>query len=378
MAATKNIKDIYTDNQLKLPVSLNDVELPKKLPPIVLLAFTRPDLLEQVLAGIAKQTLMPAKILAFVDGARNEKDKSLIKKSINLLQKFSKTISVDIISRPHNLGCDVNAVTSLTQVFHDFPAAIYLEDDVVPNLYFYDRMCRLLVAYRNFPQVFSVAAYANFPHGLPQVIQEDFMVSQRVFTWGWGTWADRWHDLNLVNYKQGHNPFGDFYKIPATSQTKYTIVNQFFLENNHQQDWVITLTLACLYKKYVHITPMVSFVYNIGFGHPEAKTYSKSGQPDWVNAHSDPSANLNQLPSSLKLIDRLADSLQGVELARHLQKSGIWLSPSATWYLICKYPGWQSKMAFLKLFFDRILTYFRHWRATRKSMAKKPMANDSI
>ncbi|GAA6615903.1 sugar transferase [Scytonema sp. NUACC26] len=369
MGATKNLKDIYAARELTVPIFLNEVELPEDLPPIVLLAFTRPDLLEQVLAAIAKQTLMPKKILAFIDGARNEKDKILIEKSINLLQEFSNTVSIDIISRPRNLGCDVNAVTALTQVFNDFPATVYLEDDVVPNPYFYDRMCRLLVAYRDSSQVFSVAAYANFPHDLERVIQEDFMVSQRVFPWGWGTWADRWHDLNLANYKQGYNPFGNFYKIPATIQTKYTIINQFFLENNHQQDWVITLTLACLYKRYVHITPMVSFVHNIGFGHPEAKTYNKGGEPHWVNAHSDPSANLNKLPLSLKLVDRLADSLEGVEFAKHLQKyPSLWLSPSATWYLIRKYPGWQSKIAFLELFFARIVTYFRHWRATKKSI----------
>ncbi|KYC36353.1 sugar transferase [Scytonema hofmannii PCC 7110] len=358
----------YTNQKLKLPLSLNEVELPKDLPPIVLLTFTRPDLLEQVLSALAKQTLKPKKILAFIDGARNEKDKKLIKKSINLLQGFSNTIPVDIISRSHNLGCDVNAVTALTQVFNHFSAAIYLEDDVVPNPYFYDRMCRLLVAYRDFPQVFSVTAYANFPQGLNQVIQEDFMVSQRVFALGLGTWADRWHDLNLAKYKQGYNPFGNYYKIPATIQTKYTIVNQFFLENNHKKDWVITLTLACLYKKYVHITPMVSFVHNIGCGHPEAKTYNKGGEPHWINLHSDRTANLNKLPPSLKVVDKLADSLEGVALAKHLQKCyGIWLSPSATWYLIRKYPGWQSKIAFLRLFFARIMKYLRYLRATKKA-----------
>ena len=56
----------------QLPVSLDEISLPEELPPIVLLAFTRPDLLQQFLPAIAKQTLLPRQIIAFIDGQRNE------------------------------------------------------------------------------------------------------------------------------------------------------------------------------------------------------------------------------------------------------------------------------------------------------------------
>ena len=356
-----------TINQdLQLPVQLDDISLSQELPPIVLVAFTRPELLKQVLSAIAEQTLCPQKILAFIDGPRNAKDQPLVEECIKLLTEFDHTVPVEIVKRSHNLGCDVNAVSALTKAFSRYPAVIYLEDDIVPNPYFYDRMCRLLSAYRDFPQVFSVTAYANFPSGLNQLISEDFMVSKRVFALGLGTWADRWKDLDFANYKQGNNPFGHFYDIPATVQTKYTILNQFFLEKNKKHDWVITLTLAALYKGYVHITPMVSFVHNIGFGHPQAKTYNTGGEPAWANAHSDSSACLNKLPPSLDLTNTLSASLDGVELARHLETyQSLWLSPTDTWQLLCKYKGWQSKIAFLKLFFSRMLIIVRRWRAGR-------------
>nr|MCM0589424.1 sugar transferase [Gloeotrichia echinulata DEX184] len=354
------------NQDLPLPVSLDDILLTEELPPIVLLAFTRPDLLKQVLPAIAVQTLRPRKILAFIDGARNTDDKLLIAECIDLLTEFSETIPVEIVKRSHNLGCDVNAVSALTEALSHYPAVIYLEDDIVPNPYFYDRMCRLLAAYRDFPQVFSVTAYANFPSGLNQLISYDFMVSKRVFALGLGTWRDRWQNLDLANYKQGYNPFGHFYNIPATIQTKYTIVNQFFLEKEKKQDWVITLTLACLHKGYVHITPMASFVNNIGFGHPQAKTYNQGGIPSWANAHSDSSACLNKLPNTLDLINTLAAPLNGVELAKHLESCrGLWLNPSDTWHLLCKYSGWHSKIAFLQLFFGRILILARRLYARK-------------
>ncbi|MBW4564066.1 MAG: sugar transferase [Mojavia pulchra JT2-VF2] len=365
MAKVQNTLQTINQN-LQLPVDLDGISLPQELPPIVLIAFTRPDLLKQVLPAIAQQTLRPRQILAFVDGPRNANDKLLIEECINLLTEFSDTVPVKIINQPHNLGCDVNAISALTEALSHYPAVVYLEDDVVPNPYFYDRMCRMLEAYREIPQVFSVTAYANFPSEVRQLISDDFMVSKRVFALGWGTWADRWQDLDLSNYKQGYNPFGKFYDIPATIQTKYTIVNQFFIEKEKKQDWVITLTLAALYKGYVHITPMASFIHNIGFGHPQAKTYSAGGEPAWANAHSDSSACLKRLPPSLDLINILAAPLDGVELARHLEScGGIWLSPSDTWQLLRKYNGWQSRIAFLKLFFSRVRILVRRWLAGR-------------
>ncbi|MBD2292671.1 sugar transferase [Anabaena sphaerica FACHB-251] len=355
----------YSINQnLKLPVLLDDISLPQELPPIVLLAFTRPDLLQEVLPAIAQQTLHPSQILAFIDGPRNEKDQLLIDQCISLLTEFSHTIPVKIIKQPHNLGCDAHAIWALTETFSHYPAAIYLEDDTIPHPYFYDRMCRLLEAYRHFTQVFSITAYANFPSEIRELISEDFMVSRRIFALGLATWADRWQNLNLADYPQGYNPFGHFYKIPATIQTKYTIINQFFIEAENKKDWVITLTLAALYQGYIHITPMVSLVHNIGFGHSQAKTYNTGTEPSWANAHSDPSACPNKLPSSLELIKPLADYFDGVELAKHLESSqSLWLSPSGIWYLLGKYSGWGSRVAFLKLFFSRILILIRRWRS---------------
>lgn len=363
----QNLQLADSPNQnLQLPELLEDVSLPQELPPIVLLAFTRPDLLKSVLPAIAEQTLRPSSILAFIDGPRNEKDKPLISECINLLTEFSDTVPVEIIKRSHNLGCDVNAVSAITEAFANHPALIYLEDDIVPNPYFYDRMCRLLSAYRDFPQVFSVTAYANFPSELSELISEDFMISKRVFAYGLGTWRDRWLDIDLANCPQGYNPFGHFYDIPATIQTKYTIVNQFFIEKQNNKDWVITMTLASLFKGYIHITPMTSFIHNIGFGHPEAKTYNTGKEPTWANTHSNSSACLSKLPPSLELNNMLAAPLDGVDLAKHLENcQGLWLSPSATWHLLRQYSGWQSKIAILKLFFARMLIMLKRWRAKK-------------
>jgi len=348
----------------KLPLLLDDVKLPEQLPPIVVVAFTRPELLQQVLSAIDRQSLLPPRLIAFIDGPRSEKDKPLIQACISLLEDFSRTVPVEIVAREQNLGCDRNVVAALTEVFNQHAALVYLEDDVVPTPCFYDRICRLLEAYRDHPQVFSVSAFANFPVELKALIhQQDFIVSNRVFALGFASWADRWHEIGIANQPQGYNPFKTFAKIPATIQTQYTMVNQFFLEKNKQTDWVITLTLATLYQGRVHITPTVSFVRNIGFGHLEAKTY-KGCEPAWANAQYDPDTYPNHLPSSLELPKLLATPLSGVNLAQHLENCrGLWLDPSALGHFLRQYPGWQNVSVFMKLFLTRSLLMLRRWRS---------------
>ncbi len=348
-----------------LPTTLNQVALPEALPPIVIVAFTRPELLQQVLDAIAAQTLLPPKILAYLDGPRGPQDEPLIQACIDLLERFSATIPVEIVARPQNLGCDRNVITTITEVLAAHPAMVYLEDDVVPNPGFYDRVCRLLSAYQDHHQVFSVSAYANFPDELKPHLDRDFFVSNRVFALGFATWADRWAAIDLANQPLAHNPFGDFTKIPPTIQTRSTIVNQFFMEKNQKTDWVITMTLAALHRGYVHIIPTASMVYNIGFGHAEAVNY-RDAEPDWANANYDATAHPDRLPLSLELSKLLARSLSGTELVQHLkQQGGLWLSPQAVGYFLGQSTSWRDRWAWLSLFGDRVLVMLRRWKSGR-------------
>ena len=336
-------------NLTNLPMSLDEVPLPSSLPPVILIVFTRPDLLKEVLKGLTQQTLFPHQIIAYVDGARSERDLPLIDQTIALLQEFSSKIPVDIRLRSQNLGCDQNVILSLTEVLSTYESVVYLEDDNFPNPYFYDRMCRLLEAYREQKKIFSISGYAAFPEQAYHLIEEDFALSRRVFSWGFGIWADRWNDIALINQPKQYNPFGKFYNIPATVQTKMTIINQFWLERNEQTDWVITLTLASLYQNRVHLIPKTSLIYNIGFGHPESKTY-KGKEASWVNSAYSFSFRPNSLPTSLELIDLLKNEISGVELAHYLYRKGIVINLEALFYYLKKYRDFQSRLEFVKLF----------------------------
>jgi hypothetical protein len=349
-------------SSVSLPTSLDDVPLPVELPPLVLVAFTRPDLLEKVLAAVRQQSLMPSKIIAFIDGARKAADKPLIEQCVSLLEDLSKFVPIHIVRRTSNLGCDQNVILGLTEVFSSHDSLIYLEDDIVPNPYFYDRMCRLLEAYRHHQQICSISAYASLPKELHPQPDTDFFVSDRVFSWGFATWADRWQKLDLANQSAQYNPFGGFYRIPATPQTKRTMINQFWLENNRQTDWVITFTLAALYHQKTHLIPTTSFTSNIGFGHPESKTY-KGKELAWVNARYDANFCPKRLPSSLDLPKELKYTLSDTNLIHHLLKQGgLWLNPSAFLYLLKQTKSLSGVFMLFNLFITRLPLMLRRWR----------------
>ena len=348
---------------LEFSTSLDKVVLSEELPPLVLIAFTRPDLLKEVIEAINQQSLLPPKIIAFVDGKRGEEDEPLIEKCILLLEQLSTSIPVHITRRSHNLGGTQNAILGLTEALSNHKSVVYLEDDTVPNRYFYDRMCRLLETYSDHRQVCSVSAYANYPAELKIPDNTDFIASNRVFSWGLGLWSDRWKELDLVNQSGQYNPFGSFYNIPATSQTKMTMINQFWLEKNRKTDWVITFTLAALYHQKVHITPTNSFTFNIGFGHPNAQTYRGQEQA-WVNSKYDEAFYPNNLPHDLVLPDELERSLSDIELAQHLLKhNGLWLDPLAFLHLFRSSRSLRAKALILKMFITQLPIALRRWRS---------------
>lgn len=344
-----------------MPQSLDDLSVCDR-PPLVLTAFTRPDLLEKVLPAIQRQSLLPSKLIAFVDGARRDADQPLIDQCVLLLESCTSSFPVEIVRREHNLGCDQNVIQGFTEVFKTYNSLVYMEDDTLANPYFYDRMCRLLEAYKQHPQICSISAYANLSDEFNPEPGADFIVSNRVFSWGFGTWRDRWQAFNLAHQSGQYNPFGPFYRIPITTQTKRTLINQFWLEKNHKTDWVITFTLVALYHQHYHLVPSRSLVCNVGFGHPESKTY-KGAEQSWVNARYDETFCPNTLPTSLELAQPLRSLLDEPEFVEFLYaQKQFWLSWRAlfTWLSIMK--SGKSKILLIWLFLKRFPILLKRWR----------------
>ena len=185
--------------------SLSQVSLPSELPPVFITCFTRPDVLKPVLDMLSQQTVKPERIIAYVDKGRNEEEVLLTQECTQLVKNLEGEFEVEIYQREQNMGCDLNTIDALNEIFTRFSKVVLLEDDDLPNRYFYELMCKLLVYYQPHKHIFGINGYASTFRGIEDIVKEDYFLSQRFFSWGWATWADRWLSLDTEKIKKSNN-----------------------------------------------------------------------------------------------------------------------------------------------------------------------------
>ncbi len=346
--STNSITIAQVNSEVK---SLKDVPLPSELPPIFVTCFTRPDVLKPVLDMLGQQTVKPEKIIAYVDKGRNEEEILLTKECTQLVKNLEGEFEVEIYQREQNMGCDLNTIDALNSILSRFPTVILLEDDDLPNKYFYELMCKLLVYFEPHKHIFGINGYAPTFKGIEDIVKEDYFLSQRFFSWGWATWADRWFSLDSEKIRKSHNPFGKFYDIPLTRQSKLTMTNQFSIERGKGTDWVITTTLACLEKGYYTVAPLKSFVENIGFGHERSESYGGGTgiTPNWVNPDYHPENCPVILPSSLEPIPEITRVFSPMEVLAEIKKNNFYLRFDEAKDLFFKYPSIEFKVDLIRL-----------------------------
>ena len=72
-----------------------------------------------------------------------------------------------------------------------------MEDDLLTSSNFLAFVNSALSTYEDRRDVFSVTGY-NYPLPMPPSYREDAYLSYRGSSWGWGTWRDRWSQVDLV------------------------------------------------------------------------------------------------------------------------------------------------------------------------------------
>lgn len=168
--------------------------------PIITFVFNRPSTTKTVIEAIQKQTKLPKEFYIFADGPRNDEDRLKLEEIKKIIKDIS-WVKVVPIFRDKNLGAAGNIIDGLNQIFSTYKKAVVIEDDVLVAPHFYEAMCILLDRYEGDKQVFSVGGY---PSMLPRDLHQwksDVVLSPRFSVWGWGTWQDRWKNLNCLQNK---------------------------------------------------------------------------------------------------------------------------------------------------------------------------------
>jgi hypothetical protein len=172
--------------------------------------------------------------------------------------------SVTVIERERNLGLANSVLAGVTEVLTRSDSAVVLEDDLLTTRNFLAFVNSALSTYEGRPDVFSVTGY-NYPLEIPAGYREDAYMSYRGSSWGWGTWRDRWAQ---VDWTVGD--YDEFLRDPRAQELFRRggddLPQMLELQMSGQLDsWSIRFDYAHYKHDAFCVHPVVSKVQNIGF-----------------------------------------------------------------------------------------------------------------
>ena len=166
------------------------------LTPIVFFVYNRPKHTEAVLNALKKNTLAKDSLLyVFSDAAKKEKDFENVNKVREIINRIEGFKYVVVTEAETNLGCANSVISGITKVINTHGKAIIIEDDILTAPNFLEFMNEALNRYENDQQIYSISGFV--PNEKMARACKDFVfLAYRNSSWGWGTWKDRWNDVD--------------------------------------------------------------------------------------------------------------------------------------------------------------------------------------
>jgi len=190
------------------------------MPPVVLVIFNRPDLVERQVAMLHKLPLQQLFVIG--DGPRDGTDDAeKCRDARAAVESVDWPCDVQTNYAERNIGCAKRIVSGLDWVFSRVDRAIILEDDCLAHPDFFRYCEELLARYENNDRVMQICG----TNPLENITDRySYRFSQHVVCWGWATWASAWacNDLAmnvssqsiesmLEKYMQGNRVAIDFW-----------------------------------------------------------------------------------------------------------------------------------------------------------------------
>lgn len=237
--------------------------------PIAIFAFNRPDLLQRTLAALlANELADTAALTIFCDGPRHEQDEPATRAVRTLAKSLQGVADVEVVERPHNMGCAASIIDGLTEMFRLHERLIVIEDDIVTSPHTLRFLSEGLARYADNEKVFNIAAWTP-PHiarNLPTNYPYDVYAIPRFNCWGWASWRDRFQDIdwdvrdyqefkNSPQLRRAFNVGGEDLSPMLDEQMQGKI-----------DAWDIRADYARFKKNMLGINPVRSYALNIGMG----------------------------------------------------------------------------------------------------------------
>ena len=245
--------------------------------PVLLIFFTRSDLLEQTLKPLAHTK--PRKLYMAVDGPRDETDKPKIADCKKLALDFclEHGFSWELLESEKNLGCRKRITSAISECFTKEERLIILEEDCVAHPSFFRFCDDLLDYYADDEEVMSISGN-NFQAGQRRG-KSSYFFSDYFHCWGWATWARAWKhcDMGLKEWPQTRD--NSWWKKRFRDRNVRWYWTQLLdrVYAGEGQMWSTHWLFSIWMLNGLNVAPQVNLVKNIGFD--ERSTHSSNPLP---------------------------------------------------------------------------------------------------
>ena len=244
--------------------------------PIVLFVYNRPNMAKKMYETLKKYQFN--KLYVVQDGTKNNNDYQKIIETRGIIERLqNNTQQLIKIYRNKNIGLKESIESGIDRVFQNESAAIFLEDDCIPSISFFQFSEDILDYYEKDTRIGMVTGYNHF--GKYDFGGYSFGFSQIGSIWGWGTWKDRWekHDksISLINDEYVKRNLKHKINDKRIAKIKLDIWMKYHLQvkSNSATSWDFQWGFSRMINSYLAIVPRRNLISNIGVG--EDSTHNK-------------------------------------------------------------------------------------------------------
>jgi hypothetical protein len=242
--------------------------------PVLFIIFNRPEFTEKVFHSIRRAK--PKKLYVAADGPRDhilgEFDQCQAARSI--INSIDWDCQVFKLYQSQNFGCKLAVSSAITWFFDNETEGIILEDDCIPDNYFFKYCEILLKNYRHHEKIMSISGSSFFT---PLFNKNSYSFTYYSDMWGWATWRRAWnlYDARMDKWEKNKHKLNKYFK--NTEIAEYWC-RQFDQVSDEKIDtWDYQWIWTVIDNDGLCITPHYNMIDNIGFGPNATHTF----ESDW-------------------------------------------------------------------------------------------------
>lgn len=236
-------------------------------PPILVLAWRRPDLLSRAIEAV--RAARPRSLYIACDGPNSDRFREweLVSETRGIVDtKIDWPCKLEKLYATHNQGCKVGVSRAISWFFRHENEGIILEDDCVAHPDFFVFCTGLLERYRYNERVSCITG-DNFQAGARRG-GSSYYFSKYPHCWGWATWRRAWKHFNPeLDFWPEWKRTREWRNIAGGRQERRHWEAVFDKVHAGSIDsWALPWMASVWKAGGLTATPTVNLVTNIGFG----------------------------------------------------------------------------------------------------------------